>query len=87
MNSSDEAIWFVDRSTLLPWPFSAFHHRHGFVTDGSGTILVDNPTFSVSPAVLGIFVYPALRLSFGLRGRVYRKRFGAPPARVDRREA
>jgi ligand-binding SRPBCC domain-containing protein len=79
MKSSDKAIWFVDRSIVLPWPFSAFHHRHGFVRDGTGTILVDSPSFSVSPRILGIFVYPVLRLSFGLRGRVYRKRFGTPP--------
>lgn len=78
MEKSEPAIWFVDRSIELPWPFSAFHHRHGFVRDGRGTMLVDNPTFSVSPGILGIFVYPLLRLSFGMRRSVYRKRFGAP---------
>jgi ligand-binding SRPBCC domain-containing protein len=78
MKKSEPEIWFVDRSVELPWPFSAFHHRHGFVRDGTGTLLVDNPTFSVSPRILGIFVYPLLRLSFGMRGSVYRKRFGAP---------
>jgi ligand-binding SRPBCC domain-containing protein len=78
MEQGEPAIWFVDRSIELPWPFSAFHHRHGFVRDGTGTLLVDNPTFSVSPGILGIFVYPVLRLSFGMRRGVYRKRFGPP---------
>jgi ligand-binding SRPBCC domain-containing protein len=78
MEKGEPAIWFVDRSVELPWPFSAFHHRHGFVRDGTGTLLVDNPTFSVSPRILGIFVYPLLRLSFGMRVGVYRKRFGSP---------
>ena len=71
------SIWFTDQSIELPRPFSAFRHHHGFEATGSGTTLVDDVTFSVRPRLLAPFVYPVLRLSFGGRRRVYRRRFGA----------
>ena len=43
-----------------------------------GTTLVDDVTFTTSPSLIGPFVYPVLRLSFGLRRRVYRARLAAP---------
>ena len=61
------ATWFVDRSVVIPWPFRMLQHRHGFVADGTGTTLVDDVTFTTRPGLLGPFVYPVLRLSFGLK--------------------
>jgi ligand-binding SRPBCC domain-containing protein len=72
------STWFTDLSVQLPRPFSAFRHHHGFVATGTGTTLVDDVTFSVKPGFLAPLVYPVLRLSFGGRRRVYRRRFGKP---------
>jgi ligand-binding SRPBCC domain-containing protein len=71
-------IWFVDRSVRLPWPLATFRHRHGFVRRGSGTMLVDDVTYTTHPGILGPLVYPMLRWSFGFRRGRYRARFGAP---------
>src|SRR5438874_9218132 len=57
-------ITFVDRSIQLPWPFATFEHHHGFDADGSGTLLVDAPTFTTRPAVIGPLVWLFLRWSF-----------------------
>ena len=78
LDRGPDGIWFVDRSIQLPWPFALFKHRHGFVRQGTGTMLVDDVTFTTAPAILVIAVGPALRWSFGLRRAVYRRRFGRP---------
>lgn len=69
-------IRFVDRSTRLPWPLASFVHHHGFESRGGGTVIVDAPCFEVAPRVLAPIVYPLLYLSFLLRRRAYRRRFG-----------
>ncbi len=76
LDRSAAGIEFVDRSIQLPWPFATFEHHHGFLADGAGTLLVDAPTFTVRPAILGPFVWLFLRWSFGYRRRIYRRRFG-----------
>jgi ligand-binding SRPBCC domain-containing protein len=78
LERTPDEIWFVDRSIRLPWPFATFRHRHGFVAKGSGTVLVDDVTFTTSQRVLGPFVSAGLRLSFGFRRGRYRARFGGP---------
>lgn len=72
-------ITFVDRSIQLPWPYATFEHHHGVLVDGTGSLLVDEPRFTVKPAIIGPVVYLFLRWSFWARGRGYRKRFGSPP--------
>ncbi|MGH2942804.1 MAG: hypothetical protein ACRDLN_08545 [Solirubrobacteraceae bacterium] len=73
-----EAIWFADRSSdVMPWPLSAWEHHHGFVrSPAGGTVIVDAPRFEVRPRVLAPVAYPLLYLSFCLRRRPYRRRFG-----------
>jgi ligand-binding SRPBCC domain-containing protein len=71
------SITFVDRSEVLPWPFATFEHHHGFDAAGTGTTIVDNPRFTVRPAIIGPFVWLFLRWSFGYRQRIYRRRFGS----------
>jgi ligand-binding SRPBCC domain-containing protein len=76
--SGDGAIWFADRSSdVMPWPLSAWEHHHGFVRSPTGgTVIVDAPRFEVRPRLLAPVVYPLLYLSFCLRRRPYRRRFG-----------
>jgi len=82
LDRSPAGITFVDRSIQLPWPYATFEHHHGILADGTGSKLVDEPSFSVRPRLLGPVLGPVvwlfLRLSFAARGRAYRKRFGAP---------
>ncbi len=61
----------------MPWPLSAWEHHHGFVRSPSGaTVIVDAPRFEIRPRLLAPVVYPLLYLSFLLRRRPYRRRFG-----------
>ncbi len=78
LDRGDDAIWFADRSRdVMPWPLSAWEHHHGFVRSPSGaTTIVDAPRFEVRPRLLAPLVYPLLYLSFLLRRRPYRRRFG-----------
>jgi ligand-binding SRPBCC domain-containing protein len=71
-------ITFVDRSLKLPWPYATFEHHHGILADGSGSRLVDEPSFTVRPRILAPVVWLFLRWSFAMRGRAYRRRFGTP---------
>jgi len=78
LDSGEDAIWFADRSSdVMPWPLSAWEHHHGFVRSRSGaTVIVDAPRFEIRPRLLAPVVYPLLYLSFLLRRRPYRRRFG-----------
>jgi ligand-binding SRPBCC domain-containing protein len=77
LDESAAGIWFVDRAVQIPWPFASFRHRHGFVAEDGGTLLVDDIAFAARPAALGPLLMPLLRRQFGYRGRIYRERFGA----------
>ena len=77
LDRSSAGITFVDRSLVLPWPFASFEHHHGFEADGTGTLIVDAPTFTTRPGLIGPFVWLFLRWSFGYRQRIYRRRFGS----------
>jgi len=77
LDENDDAIWFVDRAVQIPWPFASFRHRHGFVSEDSGTLLVDDVSFATRPALIGPLIRPLLRHQFAYRGRIYRERFGA----------
>jgi ligand-binding SRPBCC domain-containing protein len=74
----EEAIWFADRSSdVMPWPLSKWEHHHGFVRSPSGgTVIVDAPRFEVKPRLIAPIAFPLLYLSFLLRRRPYRRRFG-----------
>lgn len=71
-------ITFVDRSIQLPWPYATFEHHHGILADGTGSLLVDEPSFTVTPAILEPVVGLFLRWSFRSRGKAYQRRFGRP---------
>jgi len=77
LDRSSAGITFVDRSLVLPWPFASFEHHHGFEADGTGTLIVDAPTFTTRPGLIGPFVWLFLRWSFSYRQRIYRRRFGS----------
>lgn len=74
----DAGITFVDRSIQLPWPYATFQHHHGIMVDGTGSLLVDEPSFTVKPAILEPVVGWFLRWSFRARARAYQQRFGRP---------
>lgn len=73
----DDAVWFTDRSSTMPWPLARWEHEHGFVAGPHGTTIVDRARFAVRPRVLGPPVYTMMYLSFRMRGRAYRRRFAA----------
>jgi ligand-binding SRPBCC domain-containing protein len=75
-----DAIWFADRSSdVVPWPLSGWEHHHGFErTASGGTTIIDAPRFAARPRLLAPLIYPLLYISFRLRRRPYRRRFGRP---------
>ena len=78
LERDDRGIRFVDESVRIPWPLASLRHQHGFLADGTGTLLVDDVTYAARPSQAALALYPSLRLSFGYRRHVYRRRFGAP---------
>ncbi len=76
LDESGATIWFVDHAVQIPWPFATFRHRHGFVAENGGTLLVDDVAFTTRPALVGPLVRLILRHQFAYRGRIYRERFG-----------
>jgi ligand-binding SRPBCC domain-containing protein len=74
----DGSIYFVERSSRVPWPFAWVHHHHRFLATGTGTTIIDDVWFETRPALLGALVYPVLWSSFVARRGRYRARFGAP---------
>ena len=82
LDTGPGGITFVDRSVELPWPYATFEHHHGILADGTGSTLVDEPSFTVRPRLLGPLLGPIvwlfLRWSFVSRGRAYQARFGTP---------
>ena len=78
LDDSSGSIFFVDRSTEIPWPFRWVHHHHGFIASGGGTTLVDDVRFETRFRLLGALVYPFLWWSFVRRRGTHEARFGKP---------
>lgn len=73
--SSEEECYFVDEGRVLPFPLSAWKHKHLIKSENNQTFIIDDIQFEIKPAIIGIFYYPILWSVFKYRGPIYRRIF------------
>ncbi len=72
------------RDRLVKGPFASWLHRHRFVADGDGAVLVDDVTYTLPLSPLSapadaLIVRPRLRRLFDFRHAETARAIGAPP--------
>jgi ligand-binding SRPBCC domain-containing protein len=72
----DDTTWsFTDIGTQLPFFLRAWNHHHRVEKAASGSIIIDDITFSTGMMVTDILMYPILYGQFLYRMPIYKKRF------------
>jgi ligand-binding SRPBCC domain-containing protein len=71
----DESWYFLDIGTQLPFFLSRWKHHHRVEKAASGSIIIDDITFSTGMIVTDILMYPILYGQFFYRKPIYKKRF------------
>lgn len=72
---TESEIYFIDEGTKLPFFLSYWHHRHGMVKDGEGTIIIDDINFKTPTILTDYLFFPLMYLQFLYRKPIYRKVF------------
>lgn len=73
----DENQWyFIDEGKVLPPPLKKWHHKHLVLKDGSGSVIVDDISFSTNNSALDLLMKPMMTFQFSGRYDVYQKVFG-----------
>jgi ligand-binding SRPBCC domain-containing protein len=75
-HEADGSYVFVDKGVKLPWFLTDWQHQHEIRPHGSGSLVVDDITFT-QPWYL-LLMAPALMFPFWFRRSAYRRRFGHP---------
>jgi ligand-binding SRPBCC domain-containing protein len=77
LESQDASSWFfLDEGKILPWPLSRWKHEHRVDRIGDmDSEIVDDISFSTSPAFMAPVIYPILWLIFSLRPKRYKNFF------------
>ncbi|GAB2569308.1 SRPBCC family protein [Spirosoma areae] len=78
--TTDDAIYFIDQGTRLPFFLTRWHHRHHLQrvpagTTGGQTIITDDITFKTPFGLTDYLLYPFLWLQFACRKPIYRRLF------------
>ena len=74
-----EQVWyFIDKGILLPFFLSFWEHRHIVESGESGSVIIDDISFSTGFLITDLFLYPLLSLQFLYRKPIYRKWFKTP---------
>tara|TARA_Y100001972_G_scaffold119305_1_gene160431 strand:- start:6404 stop:6847 length:444 start_codon:yes stop_codon:yes gene_type:complete len=78
-DDEDEQVWyFIDKGILLPFFLSFWEHRHIVESGESGSVIIDDISFSTGFLITDLFLYPLLSLQFLYRKPIYRKWFKTP---------
>jgi ligand-binding SRPBCC domain-containing protein len=73
---ADDTTWsFIDIGTKLPFFLRTWNHHHSVEKAASGSIIIDDITFSTGMMVTDILMYPILYGQFLYRMPIYKKRF------------
>ncbi|MEO9869841.1 SRPBCC family protein [Ekhidna sp.] len=72
----DEKSWyFVDQGSRLPFFLKKWRHHHGVEKAGSGSIIIDEITFSTGTVLTDALMYPLLYGQFLYRKPIYKRKF------------
>jgi ligand-binding SRPBCC domain-containing protein len=74
-NETDDAIYFVDEGKKLPFFLKSWQHKHIMKKSDTGSVIVDDITFSSGWWGLDFLLYPALYGQFYQRKPVYKRYF------------
>ena len=75
-DDEDEQVWyFIDKGILLPFSLSFWEHRHIVESGESGSLIIDDISFSTGYLITDLFLYPLLSLQFLYRKPIYRRWF------------
>lgn len=72
---NDECFYFTDIGEKLPFPIKDWKHRHFIMKERSGSIIVDDITYTTGFRLLDYLMYPIMYLQFLIRKPVYKKLF------------
>lgn len=67
--------YFIDIGTQLPFFLSKWRHHHGVEKAESGSIIIDDITFSTGTILTDILMYPLLYGQFLYRKPIYKRKF------------
>ncbi|MEP0985711.1 hypothetical protein [Ekhidna sp.] len=71
-----EASWhFIDVGVKLPFFLKKWKHHHGVEHEESGSIIIDDITFSTGTILSDLVMYPLLYGQFLYRKPIYKKTF------------
>ena len=75
----EEEAYFVDEGVELPFPLSAWRHKHIVKKiDEQTSLIVDDIYYEAQNWLLSKLMYPAIYLGFAPRGKIYQEYFGKP---------
>jgi ligand-binding SRPBCC domain-containing protein len=66
---------FVDVGKVLPWPIKTWEHQHIVERLDSGSVIIDDISYSCSNPLIELLVYLPLKLQFLFRKPIYKKEF------------
>jgi ligand-binding SRPBCC domain-containing protein len=72
---TEDAIWFVDQGTRLPFFLKSWRHRHSLLRSETGTQIVDDIDYGTGWSMLDYLMYPLMWAQFAYRGPIYRRAF------------
>ena len=73
--TTDNEFRFVDEGTSLPFFLKFWRHHHRVVSDGEGSLIIDDITFKTPFYLPEFLMYPALYGQFLYRKPIYQKFF------------
>ncbi|MFK7953307.1 MAG: hypothetical protein AB8B73_10720 [Ekhidna sp.] len=71
----DNSWYFLDIGVQLPFFLSKWRHHHGVEKTDSGSVIIDDITFSTGMILTDILMYPLLYGQFLYRKPIYKRRF------------
>ncbi len=73
---SENEAYFIDVGKKLPWPLTAWHHKHGFkVTERATTEIIDELEFECNSKLMELVLVPLMIGYFSYRKIIYKKEF------------
>lgn len=73
---TNSEAYFIDQGQVLPPPLRFWRHKHLVTKQGAGSTIHDIITYSTGFKILDLFMYPLMRMQFGMRKPIYRREFG-----------
>jgi len=74
-NIGEDEAYFIDEGIKLPFFLKSWRHHHRIVRTDSGSLIIDDITYTTPTWLTDYLLYPLMWLQFAARKPVYRKYF------------